>query len=111
MDTMEATGCDNARYLAVRLGTTATSVLAVGRSAEDASRWAAGISMPDHEQALRLHAGVKAFRTISDANCDDIARAAFVGLNPNLGDTSFIEALSADRFEEVELAASWFTQN
>ncbi|WP_434619985.1 hypothetical protein [Arthrobacter sp. A5] len=54
---------------------------------------------PDFERRLRL--AHRAWRQIADAESDHLARAWFIGGNPNLGEDTPLTAIREDRGQDV----------
>ncbi|QYG95845.1 XRE family transcriptional regulator (plasmid) [Iamia sp. SCSIO 61187] len=72
--------------------------------------WVDGTRKPRAAADKRLRIAYRVFLTIQAADSDHVARAWFVGLNPQLGDVSPVEALRADRHLDVVTAAAAFVQ-
>lgn len=95
------------RLLTASLGPTLVSTLAGSKDTRAATAWEElDGPRPNDEQMKRLQCAVTVWRTVSDAEGDQVARLWFVGANPFLrdGDT-VIAAIREDRFDEVASAA------
>lgn len=98
---------DLVRRLTASLGPTLVSTLAGAEDTRAAMAWQGqDASHPDNEQMKRLQCAATVWRTVSDAEGDQVARLWFVGANPFLrdGDT-VITAIREGRFDEVLNAA------
>lgn len=98
---------DVLRTLVTGLGKKAVAAI-FGRDVRTIERWlrsTAGIGM-DSERLLRDTYQI--FLLIEEADDVHVARAWFLGMNPNLGDHSPIERLAEGRAREVVAAARTF---
>lgn len=93
-----------ARELRVGLGAPLTAFI-TGATAHGVQQWALGSAElpPACERPLRT--AYDAFVVVADADSPAVARAWFMGMNPELGDESPAEALSEARYAAVMAAA------
>jgi hypothetical protein len=100
-------------YLLARLGRTLTAYIAGSKSRAMPARWAAppGDSThaePSIEKARRLKAAHAVFRSIEDAENDQVARSWLISANPRLDGVNPGELLRNDQFPAVYRAAEAF---
>lgn len=97
-----------AYYLCFNLGTTLTAALAgiTDRTLPDG--WSDGSAQPNLAETARLHFAYAVFSQVSKSDSADVARALFIGANPDLGDDTIITAIREDRFLEVHAAVHSF---
>jgi hypothetical protein len=108
MDTHEV-----AAYLLSRLGRTLTAYIAGSKSRAMPARWAAPPSDPAHvepsdDKAGRLRAAHAVFRSIEDAENDQVARSWLISANPRLGGVTPAELIRDDKFPAVYGAVEAF---
>jgi len=108
MDTHEVVA-----YLLIRLGPTLTAYIAGSRSRAMPARWAAPPSdsahaKPSDEKARRLKAAHAVFRSIEDAENDQVARSWLISANPRLDGVTPAELVREDKFPAVYRAANAF---
>jgi len=77
----------------------------VGKNARTLARWAHATVRPPHASEKLLRDTFQVFAIVCSVHPPDVARAWFMGLNPELGDVSPAEALSEGRAREVMAAA------
>ncbi len=100
-------------YLLARLGRTLTAYIAGSKSRAMPARWAAppGDSThaePSIEKARRLKAAHAVFRSIEDAENDQVARSWLISANPRLDGITPAELVRNDKFPAVYRAADAF---
>lgn len=100
-------------YLLERLGRTLTAYIANSRSRAMPARWATppgGLNhaVPADDKATRLKAAHALFRSIEDAENDQVARNWLISANPRLGGHTPAELLREDQFPSVFEAAAAF---
>ncbi|MER7447543.1 hypothetical protein [Microbacterium sp. NPDC097977] len=97
---------DLVQYLNEALGPTLVSTLAGSKETQIALAWAQEHgARPDAAALSRLEVAGSVWRTVREAEGDDVARAWFIGGNPWLRDDTAITAIREGRFEEVIAAA------
>ncbi|MCB4209061.1 hypothetical protein [Arthrobacter sp. UM1] len=82
--------------------------LAVDASASAISRWRSGESMPGHAKEARLRNLHTVFRMLEQTDGAHVARAWFMGMNPQLEDRSPLEAIAEGDVKSVLAAARAF---
>jgi hypothetical protein len=97
-----------ARQLNTHLGPSLVALLANVSDRKLPRQWAEGEALPTDSSKARLDAGHRTWREIASAETDHVARAWFVGTNPQLDDLTPIEALRLGRIDQVLAAASQF---
>jgi hypothetical protein len=100
-------------YLLERLGRTLTAYIAGSRSRAMPARWAAppgdsAHAEPSLEKTRRLKAAHAVFRSIEDAENDQVARSWLISANPRLDGVNPGELLRNDQFPAVFRAAEAF---
>lgn len=108
MDTHEV-----AAYLLARLGRTLTAYIAGSKSRAMPARWAAAPgdalhAVPSDEKATRLKAAHAVFRSIEDADNDQVARSWLISANPRLDGLTPAQLVREDQFPAVFRAAEAF---
>lgn len=108
MDTHEVVA-----YLLARLGRTLTAYIAGSKSRAMPARWAAPPDDPTHakpsdEKARRLTAAHAVFRSIEDAENDQVARNWLISANPRLDGLTPAQLVREDRIPEVYRAVEAF---
>lgn len=94
------------RRLIAVLGPTLVSTLAGSRDTRAAVSWVENGGHLDAETIARLECAEAAWRTVSDAEGDHMARLWFIGANPFLrGQDTAITAIRDGRLDEVANAA------
>ncbi len=102
------------RRLNVALGETLVAVLAGAEASKLASgRAQAGRPQPGAASAKRFRFCYEQWKTVADAEGDDLARAWFIRGNPWLGDDTPVNATRNDKCDEVSMAvhaliSGWF---
>lgn len=82
--------------------------LATGREPRQISRWIAGDAKPPTREAQRIRDVYQIVQILTDVDPDEVVRAWFLGMNPQLDDVSPVELLAAGRPREVLAAARTF---
>jgi hypothetical protein len=95
-----------ARALVNALGPTLTAALAGVSDRATPLLWADGTALPNLAETARIEAADDAFARLAEADGADVARGYFIGMNPNLGDASFVFAIRAGRFDDVRAAVN-----
>ena len=98
---------DVARFLADVLGYELVAYI-TGKSVKTVRRWADGTTSPRLSSEQLLHATAYVFQTILESDSDDIARAWFIGLNPQLDDVAPADVLRDGDVTAVVAAAKAF---
>ncbi|TFB59628.1 hypothetical protein [Cryobacterium sp. Sr3] len=93
-----------AAVLQAQLGQALLGVI-VGKNARTLARWAHAAVRPPHASEKLLRDTFQVLEILSSVHSPDVARAWFMGMNPELGDASPAEALSEGRSREVMAAA------
>ena len=93
-----------AAVLQAQLGQALLSVI-VGKNARTLARWTNATVRPPHASEKLLRDTFQVLEILSFVHSPDVARAWFMGMNPELGDASPAEALSEGRSREVMAAA------
>jgi len=76
-----------------------------GQDARTIERWLKpGVRMKEEDER-RLHDAFQVFSLIEEADSADVARAWFIGMNPELDDDSPVEQLAAGNASAVHAAA------
>jgi hypothetical protein len=98
------------RFLIEALGRSLTLRVAGVSDPHAVKAWASGDRQPRERSESRLRTAYRAFQTINAVDTEYAARAWFIGLNPQLGDTAPVIALSEDRLRDVLVAAEAFAR-
>lgn len=106
-DTLRLEPQEIAKILKRHLGTKLLALLA-GVEGRTVNRWAAGQDAPRDSHAARLRIAYQAFLIMEPVEAPPTIRAWFMGMNPQLDDSSPAEALAEDQFREVLSAARAF---
>jgi len=99
------------RYLQDLLSRRLTAVIAGVKDGKTIARWAAGetADMRGPEKELRLRTAFQiAYMLLQSSDSPQTVKAWFMGLNPQLGDTSPAEAIREDRLQDALAAARAF---
>lgn len=96
-----------ARRLGAVLGRDVVAVLA-GRTPRAVTRWTAGDAEPPAREADLLRDAFQIVQVLSEVESDEVIRAWFMGMNPELGDESAVEALREGRARDAMAAARAF---
>jgi hypothetical protein len=98
---------DIVRELQGALGQALLSVI-VDKDARSVARWVAGTTSPSHASEQVLRDTFQVYELIASADAPSVARAWFMGMNPQLDDASPAEALAEGRARDVIAAARAF---
>lgn len=98
---------DVVRVLQDTLGSRLTAHIANVTDAKMVGRWIDGVQ-PTAVREQRLRDTLQIFRTIMTAEDEFVARAWFIGMNPNLDDDAPADVLRVGRHKEVLAAARTF---
>lgn len=104
---IEMTFADVARFLADVFGNNLTAYMAKVSSPDTVKSWAGG-QEPRHQSEARLRNAMQIFQLIREEESDHVARAWFIGLNPQLDNRSPAEAIREGQFGEAMEAARAF---
>lgn len=77
----------------------------VGKDARTLARWASGTVRPPYASEHLLRDTFQVLEMLMSVEPPEVARAWFMGMNPQLDDASPAEALSAGRSKDVMAAA------
>ncbi len=105
---MEAPIEDVATYLQSLLSRRLVAYVAGVKDAKSVSRWASGEVEPREDSEQRLRVAFEITQLLIEFDSPRIIKAWFIGLNPQLGDTSPAEALHEGQLKEVKAAARAF---
>jgi hypothetical protein len=106
--TVTLTIADIAGFLQDTLGSKLTAYIAGVKDPKMVTKWASGTVAPGEERQARLRAAYQVFQLILEAEDDHVARAWFIGMNPELDDEAPAECLRESRFRDVMAAARAF---
>ena len=95
---------DLARFLQDTLGSKLTAYITEVKDPKMVGRWAEG-TKPSQIRERRLRDTYQIFQTVMQADDEFVARAWFIGMNPNLEDDTPADALRAGRAKDVIAAA------
>lgn len=115
-DTARMDSHEVAAYLLKRLGPTLTAYITNSRSRAMPARWAAPPgegthATPSDDKATRLKAAHVVFRSIEDADNDQVARSWLISANPRLGGHTPAEFIREGKFPVVYRAAEAFVSD
>jgi hypothetical protein len=102
----ETSTSDIAAFLIETLGVSLTAYMC-GADVKTVHRWKEGVK-PREAGERRLRAIYQAFQLLHSRDSEHTVRAWFMGLNPQLDDTSPAQAVRDDRLREVNVAARAF---
>lgn len=97
-----------ASFLQENLGSRVTALIGKVTDSREVGRWASGEHRPRPPSEQRLRVAYQVFHLVQSAESPHTVRAWFVGLNPQLDDTSPAEAIASDRHRDVLAAARAF---
>lgn len=80
----------------------------VKRTPRAVTRWAAGDTEPPAREEDLLRDAFQIAQVLGEVEPDEVIRAWFMGMNPQLGDESPIEALREGRIRDAMAAARAF---
>jgi hypothetical protein len=95
---------DVAAALQEHLGQALLGVI-VDKNVRTLARWANATVRPPHASEKLLRDTLQVFELLTSVDSPDVARAWFMGMNPQLDDASPVEALSDGRSRDVMVAA------
>ena len=98
---------DIAAALQSQLGQALLGVI-VNKTERTLTRWTKAAVRPPHTSEQLLRDTFQVFELLTSAKSGDLARAWFMGMNPQLDDESPAEALSTGRARDVMAAARAF---
>jgi len=93
------------------LGQKLTAYLAGLTDTKAIGEYAKGTRAPRPDVEGRLRLAYQVFQIIVDADSDHVARAWFIGLNPQLNDDTPADAIRNDRLKDVVIAARAFVNS
>jgi len=99
---------DIAGYLQEVLGQKLVAYMAGVADPKRVGRWAQGMQIPRAEAERRLRAAFQIFHLVAGEDSVHVARAWFVGMNPQLGDDSPAEVIRDGRLKDALAAARVF---
>jgi hypothetical protein len=99
---------DVAGYLQEVLGQKLVAHMARIADPKRVDRWAQGTQAPRDEAERRLRAAFQIFHLIFAEDSAHVARAWFIGMNPQLNDDSPAEAIREGRLKDALAAARAF---
>jgi hypothetical protein len=97
-----------AGYLQEVLGQKLVAYMAAVRDPKGVGQWARGAQAPRLEAERRLRATYKILHLLLGADSPHVARAWFIGMNPQLDDESPAEAIREGRLRDALVAAQAF---
>lgn len=106
-DALQITPQDLVSNLSEKLGPKLVAFVA-GKGSSTVSRWRTGNIQPTEEALRPLRTAYQVFTLLESEESDHTIRAWFIGLNPQLDDTSPAEALRDGMYREVITAARAF---
>lgn len=108
-DTMSASVRDIATELQTLLSRRLTAVIAGVKDGKTVTRWSSGATTEiRYESEQRLRTAYEIARLLLQFDSPHTVRAWFIGLNPQLGDVSPIEAIHDGQLKEAIAAARAF---
>lgn len=105
-----ASTAEMAAFLQGALGQKLVAYTVGAATPKSISRWASGEQSPRPDKELRLRNAFQVFHLLTAAVSREMARAWFVGSNPQLDDQSPADAIRAGRVREVMSAARMFAE-
>lgn len=99
---------DIARYLQEALGQRLVAYMAGVEDPKRVGRWAQGTQVPRAEAERRLRAAFQIFHLLVAFESEHVARAWFIGMNPQLEDVSPAEVIRDGRLKDALAAARAF---
>ncbi len=102
---------DVVKYLLEHLTSPLVMMIAGSKDPSAASAWASGQRAPRRGTEQRLRAAYRVFLVIQATDNVHSARNWMMGINPQLGDESPLQALSEDRLKDVVIAAESYARN
>lgn len=99
---------DIARFLQDTLGTKLTAYIAGVSDPKMVTKWAGGTANPAEARERTLRDTYQVFQLILEAEDEYVARAWFIGMNPQLEDETPADRLREGKVREVMAAARAF---
>jgi hypothetical protein len=99
---------DVANYLQELLSRRLVAYIADVKDAKTVSRWANGETKAREESEKRLRTAYEITHLLVEFDSPRVVKAWFIGLNPQLGDTSPAEAIHDGQLKEALVAARAF---
>lgn len=97
-----------AGYLQEVLGQKLVAYMTAVRDAKGVGQWARGVQVPRLEAEKRLRGIYQVLHLLLTVDSPHIARAWFIGMNPQLDDEAPADAIRDGRLKEVLVAAQAF---
>jgi len=102
---------DIARFLQDTLGSRLTAHVAGVTDPKMVTKWASGTVKPGVQRETRLRHAYQIFQLLLEAEDEYVARAWFIGMNPELDDETPADVLRAGRVRDVMNAARAFLRD
>jgi hypothetical protein len=96
---------DIAAFLQEMLGRNLVAYLSNVADPKMVTRWARAENQPRPESEKRLRAAFQVIQLLLSADSSHVARAWFIGMNPQLEDDAPAQAIRDGRFKDVLIAA------
>ncbi|EFF93072.1 MULTISPECIES: hypothetical protein [Streptomyces] len=109
-DTAELGIPEIARFLQEQFSQRTVAYVAGIEDAKQVGRWCRGQNNPRFDSEFRLRTAFQVFRYIEECENRHVARAWMMGMNPQLEDSSPLQAIADDHFKEVMAAARSYRQ-
>ncbi|MFJ3393662.1 hypothetical protein [Leifsonia aquatica] len=97
-----------ARLLEV-LGRDVVAII-TGKTPWEVSRWVSGDAKPTHDEREVLRDTLQIVEILAGVDPDEVVRAWFIGMNPQLEDTTPAELIAKGRARDVMAAAQAFVR-
>lgn len=107
---IQADLADVVMRLSETLGNSLVAVM-VGRDAKTVGRWGAGSNVPGEREEALLRNTLQVVELLISVDSPSVARAWFMGMNPQLDDNSPAETVAEGRIRDVMAAARLFVDN
>lgn len=79
-----------------------------GKTTRQVSRWASGDAKPPLEEQRLLRDTFQVVQLLAEVDPDEVVRAWFIGMNPQLDDAAPLEVIAEGRVRDVMAAARAF---
>lgn len=79
-----------------------------GKNSRQVSRWVSGDAKPPMKEQQLLRDTFQVVQLLSEVDPDDVVRAWFIGMNPQLEDAAPAEVIASGRVRDVMAAARAF---
>ncbi|MGY1583748.1 XRE family transcriptional regulator [Streptomyces sp. MN13] len=109
-DTAELDIPEIARFLQEQFSQRTIAHVAGIEDPKQVGRWIRGLNNPRFDSEFRLRTAFQVFRYIEECENRHVARAWMMGMNPQLEDSSPLQAIADDLFKEVMAAARSYRQ-